>query len=112
MNTLKEFIASFMAYVGQTNIPQQINDVDALGLFTNPWFMVPFIGFVGWSIYRSAFTDLIIVGLLFGVWYISGTPYMQTLIVNGEMQIDKVLPILFGGALVLAIIIYLLFVRK
>jgi hypothetical protein len=47
-----------------------------------------------------------------GVWYISGTPYMQTLVVGDELQVNKVLPLLFGGAVVVGIIIYLLFVRS
>jgi hypothetical protein len=37
---------------------------------------------------------------------------MQTLVVNGELQVNKVLPVLFGGAALIGLIIYLLFGRS
>ncbi len=95
-----------------TQIPQQVKDVDAAGLFTNPWFLIPFIALIGYQVYKQAFRDMIIMGLLLGVWYVSGTPYMQNLVVGNELQMNKVLPLLFGGAVVLGIIIYLLFGRS
>lgn len=95
-----------------TNIPQQVSDVDAGGLFTNPWFMVPFIAFIGWQIYRQAFKDIIVVLLVVGLWWISGTHYMQTLIIGDELQIGKVLPVMFGGAVALGLIIYMYFGRS
>ena len=114
--SLSERIGSIFSTVGEllqaTHLPEQIKDVDVAGLLSNPWFLVPFIGFIGYEIYKKAFRDLIIVGLLMGVWYISGTPYMQTLVVGDELQVNKVLPLLFGGAVVVGIIIYLLFVRS
>ena len=106
------FFGKIVDIVKSTNIPQQVNDVDFAGLFTNPWFMVPFVGMIGWMVYKAAFRDIVIIFLIIGVWYVSGTPYMQTLIVNGELQIGKILPVLFGGATVLGIIIYLLFGRS
>jgi hypothetical protein len=114
--SLSERIGSIFSTVGEllqaTHLPEQIKDVDVAGLLSNPWFLVPFIGFIGYEIYKKAFRDLVIVGLLMGVWYISGTPYMQTLVVGDELQVNKVLPLLFGGAVVVGIIIYLLFVRS
>jgi hypothetical protein len=95
-----------------TGIPQQISDVDAGGLFTNPWFMVPFVTFMGWQIYRQAFKDIIIVLIIVGLWWVSGTHYMQTLIVDGELQIGKVLPVMFGGAAILGFVIYMYFGRS
>lgn len=106
------FFGKIVDIVNSTHIPQQINDVDFAGLFTNPWFMVPFVSLIGWQVYKQAFRDMIIIFLIIGVWYVSGTHYMQTLIVGGELQIGKILPILFGGAGVLGIIIYLLFGRS
>lgn len=96
----------------QTHLPEQIKDVDFVGLFSNPWFLVPFIALVGYLIYKQAFRDLIILVLLMGVWYASGTDYMQTLVVGDELQMNKVLPVMFGGATVLGVIIYLLFGRS
>jgi hypothetical protein len=114
--SLSERIGSVFSTVGEllqaTHLPEQIRDVDVAGLFSNPWFLVPFIGFIGYEVYKKAFRDLIIIGLLMGVWYISGTPYMQTLVVGDQLQVNKVLPLLFGGAVVVGIIIYLLFVRS
>ena len=106
------FFGKIVDLVKATNIPQQIDKVDFVGLFTNPWFMVPFVALIGWQIYKAAFRDIIIIFLIIGVWYLSGTHYMQTLIVGGELQIGKILPVLFGGATVLGIIIYLLFGRS
>jgi hypothetical protein len=52
------------------------------------------------------------MGLLMGVWWCTGTEYMQTLVVGDELQINKILPLLFGGAAVLGFIIYLIFGRS
>lgn len=95
-----------------THLPEQIRDVDFGGLFTNPWFLVPFIALVGYFLWKQAFRDLIIMALLLGVWYASGTTYMQTLVIGDELQVKKVLPVMFGGAVVLGAIIYLLFGRS
>jgi len=99
-------------FLEKTNLPQQISDVDFSGLFTNPWFLVPFIAIIGYLLYKKAFRDLIIFAILLGVWYASGTDYMQTLVVGDELQVNKVLPVLFGGAAILGFIIYLLFGRS
>ncbi len=99
-------------WIRQTGIPEQLDTVDAAGLFTNPWFIIPFALLMGYFIYKQAFRDIIIFSLLLGIWYASGTEYMQTLIVDGELQLDKVLPVMVGGAATLALIIYLLFGRN
>lgn len=96
----------------KTHLPEQVSEVDFAGLFTNPWFLVPFIMVVGYMLYKQSFRDLTIMGLLMAVWYASGTEYMQTLVVGDELQMQKVLPVLFGGAGVLGFIIYLLFGRS
>jgi len=98
--------------MASTHIPQQLEDVDAGGLFTNPWFLVPFVAFVGWNVYKQAFKEIILVLIIIGVWYVSGTHYMQTLIVNGELQIGKILPVMFGGAALLGFVIYMYFGRS
>ncbi len=96
----------------KTHLVEQISNVDIVALGSNPWFMIPFVGFVGYMIYKQAFRDLTIICLLIGVWYVSGTEYMQTLVVGDEVQLNKVLPVLFGGAAVLGVIIYLLLGRS
>jgi len=113
---LSEKIGSFFSSIGDllqaTHLPEQISDVDVTGLFSNPWFLVPFVGFIGYHIYKQAFRDLVIMALLMGVWYMSGTPYMQTLVVGDELQVNKVLPLLFGGAAIVGVVIYLFFGRS
>ena len=114
--SLSEKVGSFFSSIGDllqaTHLPEQIKDVDFAALFTNPWFLVPFIGLIGYQIYKQAFRDLFVIALLMGVWYVSGTGYMHTLVVGDELQVNKVLPLLFGGAVVVGIIIYLYFGRS
>ena len=100
------------AWATSTHIPEQIKNVDAVGLFTNPWFMVPFVIFVGWMIYKLQWKDLIIVSTLIGMWWVSGTPYMNSLVFDGIVQIDKILPVVFGAAVVVGFLIYLFFGRS
>jgi hypothetical protein len=99
-------------WVASTRLPEQVREVDLAGLFTNPWFMVPFVALVGYLLYKKALRDLVILGAILGMWWASGTTYMQTLVVDGELQINKVLPVLFGGAAVLGLVIYLLIGRS
>ena len=91
---------------------EQIKDVDFVGLFTNPWFIVPFSLMVCYMLFRQKWKDLIIIAIFVGVWWVSGTNYMNSLLVNGEIQIEKVLPVIFGGAAILGFVIYLLFGRS
>ena len=93
-----------------THIPQQIADVD-LALFTNPWFMIPFVALIGWWLFKKNFRDIALAACFIAVWYLSGTEYMQTLIVDGELQIGKILPVMFGGAAVLGFVVYMFFGR-
>jgi hypothetical protein len=106
------FFGKIIHFMEATHLPQQIKDVDVSGLFTNPWFLVPFVSLMGWNIYKQAFKEIILILLFIGVWYVSGTDYMQTLIVNGELQIGKILPVMFGGAALLGLVIYIYFGRS
>ena len=105
------FWAKIVNFVESTKIPQQIEDVD-LGIFTNPWFMVPFIAMIGWWLFKKEFKSIIVAGIFLGIWYLTGTEYMQTLIVDGELQIGKILPIMFGGAAILGFVVYMYFGRN
>ena len=103
--------SSFVEFLKGTNIPHQIDEVDVVGLFTNPWFLVPFVALVGWMIYKLAWRDLIIMAIFIGCWWVSGTEYMHTLVVGDELQVQKVLPVVFGGAAALGVVIYLMINR-
>ena len=104
------FLGKIVAIANSTHIPQQVGDVD-LGLFANPWFLVPFVALMVWWIYKQSFKDIVIVLFFIAIWYLSGTEYMNTLIVDGELQIGKVLPVMFGGTAVLGAIVYMYFGR-
>lgn len=95
-----------------THIHQQIQDVDYVGLFTNPWFVVPFGCLIAWLIFKQKWKDILILAIFVAAWWVSGTEYMQTLIVNGELQMAKILPVVFGGAAAMGLVIYLLFGRS
>ena len=107
-----KFFENLKEWFIASQIPEQIRDVDIGGLFTNPWFIVPFVVMVCYMLFRQKWKDLIIIAIFVGIWWVSGTNYMDTLLVNGEIQIDKVLPVVFGGAAVLGFVIYLFFGRS
>ena len=106
------FFAKIGAWLQSTQVPGQIQDVEVVALFTNPWFLVPFIALIGYLIWKQAFNELIIIALLVIIWWLSGTEYMQTLVVDGQLQIKKVLPVLVGASAVLGFLIYLFFGRS
>ena len=106
------FFADMGTWLQNTQVPEQVKEVDFVGLFTNPWFMVPFVALVGYLIWKQSFNDLIIIGIFVFLWWISGTEYMQTLVVDGELQIKKVLPVLAGASALLGFVIYMFFGRS
>ncbi|MFH1021248.1 MAG: hypothetical protein V1782_11670 [Pseudomonadota bacterium] len=109
---MTEFLGQIVEFLNSTNVLQQIREIDAKGLFTNIWFLVPFIAFVCYNLYKQAMNALIITGLGFGLWLFSGSRYMEGLVVGGQLQLGKVLPVagVFIGAL--AIAVYFLFMRS
>ena len=107
-----DFFGKIGDWINATQISEQISQVDAGGLFTNWFFMVPFICLLAYLLYKQSFTNIVLIAIGFGVWYFTGTQYMQELTVNGEIQIEKVLPVAFGAVVVLGVIIYLLFGRS
>ncbi len=109
---MDKILDNIMGFIESTNLVDQVRDVDYVGLFSNPWFLVPFIALILYFLYKQKWRDLIFVAIFMGIWWVSGTDYMQTLVVGDELQVGKVLPVLFGGAVVLGVIIYLLFGRS
>ncbi len=106
------FFDGILNWFESTHIQEQVTDVDYVGLFTNPWFLVPFVLLVGYLLYKKSFKDLAVIVIFVGVWWVSGTEYMQTLVVGEELQISKILPVLFGGAGLLGFVIYMFFGRS
>jgi len=107
-----DFLTKIAVWFESTHLQEQVKDVDFVALFTNPWFIVPFASLILYMLIKQSWKDLIIITVLVGVWWASGTPYMNSLIVNGEIQIEKILPVIFGGALVVGFVIYLIFGRS
>ncbi len=109
---MTEFLGKIVDFMNSTNVPQQFREVDARGLFTNSWFLVPFIAFICYNLYKQAVNTLVMTGLGFGLWLFSGSSYMEGMVVNGILQLNKVLPVagVFIGAI--AIAIYFLFMRS
>lgn len=106
------FVTSFIQWVNATQVLDQIRDVDAAGLFKNPYFLVPFISAVIYYLYRQAFNTLVIIALVIGLWYFSGTDYVSGAVVNGELQLSKVIPTVLVGVGGIATLVYLLFIRQ
>lgn len=107
-----DFLTKIVDFINSTQVLDQFREVDAVGLFTNPWFLVPFIGLLGYMLYKQDFKEIVVIFIGFLLWHISGTEYMATLIVGDELQLEKVLPVVFGAACLLGIVIYMYFGRS
>ena len=107
-----DFFTKIVEFIHSTQVLEQFKEVDALGLFTNPWFLLPLICLIGYLLYKQEFREIIVIFIGFGCWHISGTEYMNTLIVGDEIQLSKVLPVVFGAAIILGVIIYMYFGRS
>lgn len=103
------FFDKVVNFIHSTQVLQQFKEVDPGGLFTNPWFLVPFICLIGYMLYKQDFREIVIIVIGIGCWILSGTEYMNSLIVDGEIQLAKVLPVVFGAACILGLVIYLYF---
>jgi hypothetical protein len=103
--------APIWTWVEGTGIPEQIAEVD-MGLFTNPWFLLPFLTFVLYKVYKKQWRNLVILTVVLIIWWLSGTEYMKTLVIGDELQIDKVLPVVGIGVVAVGLVIYLIFGRS
>ncbi len=107
---MEEWLDKILTFIRDTHVIEQIKDVDYVALSTNPWFMVPFVVALLYLIFTKSFKEIVILAVLGAVWWSSGTQYMKTLVVGDEIQINKVLPVVFGAVGALGLVIYLLFV--
>ncbi len=82
------FFNKIVEFIHSTQVLQQFKEVDAVGLFSNPWFLIPFICLIGYMLYKQEFREIVIIFIGFGAWHVSGTEYMATLIVDGEVQLS------------------------
>ncbi len=103
------FFNKIIEFIHSTKVLEQLKEIDAPGLFTNPWFLVPLLCLLGYMAYKQDWREMIIIVIGFVCWHISGTEYMATLLVDDEIQLAKVLPVVFGAACILGVIIYMYF---
>lgn len=109
---MTDFFIRAQEWIHQTQVLEQIKGVDASGLFHNPYFLVPLICVVVYNLYRQTFNNLIIVGLAIGFWAFSGTDYVRGAVVDGQIQIGRIIPLAGVGIGGIAVLIYLFFIRQ
>jgi len=109
---MPEFLVSIIDWVNNTQVPAQVREVDAKGLFQNAYFLVPFISTIIYYLYKQAINNLVIIALVLGLWFFSGTDFVRGAVVNGELQMSKILPIVGIGVGGIAVLVYFFFVRS
>ena len=60
---MNEFFGKIMAFVESTKLIDQLAEVDYVGLFTNPWFLVPFVALVLYLIWKQRWRDMIFIAI-------------------------------------------------
>lgn len=106
------FFRPVLDFIVSTKVPEQIENVDYQALFTNGWFLVPFLALLAWNIYKKQIHSLIIIVLLTGSWAFFGTPYMRGIMEQDQIQLEAILPLVAGACGVLGVIVYLLFFKS
>jgi len=109
---MADFFARIFDFIESTQVSEQLRVVDIKGLFSNWYFLVPFICLLAYLLYRQKFTRLALIGIALGLWVFSGSSFMKDLIVNGELQLSKILPVAGVWLLAVGTAIYLLFMRS
>jgi hypothetical protein len=99
-------------FLNSTHVVEQIREIDAKGLFTNAWFLIPFLSFLGYKLYKQDVNALVLTGIAVGLWLFSGSSYMAGLVVGGHIQIGKILPVAFVFIGAIAVVVYFLFMRS
>lgn len=106
------FFKPVLDFVVATKVPEQIENIDYTALSTNGWFLVPYLAMIAWNIYKRQLYSIIIILLLTGSWAFFGTPYMQEIMQQDQIQLEAVLPLVGGACAVMGIIVYLIFFKS
>ncbi|MDD5758605.1 MAG: hypothetical protein PHI06_05940 [Desulfobulbaceae bacterium] len=109
---MPDFLNRAIEWIHQTQVLEQIQAVDVSGLFHNPYFLAPFICVIIYNLYRQTFTNLIIIAIGLGLWYFSGTDYVRGAVIDGQVQISKIIPLAGVGIGSIGVLVYLLFIRQ
>ncbi len=107
-----DFFASISEFFNSTQVPEQIHNVDPGGLFSNPWFMLPFLGIVGYFVYKKNINNLILTALVICLWLFTGSSYVEGLFQGDQLQTSKVLPIIGVGCAAIGVVVYVFFIRS
>ena len=114
-----EFVKAFFAFfqpvldfIVATKVPEQVEGIKYQELFTNGWFLTPYLAWLAWNIYKKQIYSLIIILLFTGSWAFFGTPYMRELMQQDEIQLEAILPLVVGACTVLGITVYLIFFKS
>ncbi|MFO7761731.1 MAG: hypothetical protein ACQES8_01765 [Thermodesulfobacteriota bacterium] len=109
---MADILSLITEFISNTKVLEQIREVQVKALFSNVYFLVPFIGLMIWWLYRLAFKNFILTGLVVGLWLFSGSRFARDFIVGDELQLNKVLPVAGVGVAAIAVIVYILFIRS
>ncbi len=112
LGKIGDFLKPVFNFINDTGVPEQINTIDYNGLFTNPWFMVPLATVIVYEIFRRSLRSVVTIIIFLGVWAFFGTPYMQEILTSDTVGLDKILPLLGGAVILLAVIVYMYFLRS
>lgn len=115
LTAIKSFFMFFepvLDFIIATEVPEQIDKIDYKGLFTNGWFLVPYLGLLAWNIYKQEFNSLIIIVLLTASWSFFGTPYMKEVMAQEEIPLESLLPLIAGSCGIFGFIIYRIFFKS
>jgi len=112
LTKIGEILAPLFRFIHDTKVPEQINSIDYQGLFTNPWFMVPLVAVIIYELFRRSIRSVVSIIIFLGIWAFFGTPYMQEILTSDTVTLDKILPLIGGAVLVLAVLVYMYFLRS
>lgn len=106
------FFAPVVDFIVETKVPEQLEKIQYQELFTNGWFLVPYLAWIIWNLYKRQINSLITILLLSGSWVFFGTPYMRNIMNQETIQLGSIIPLVGGACLVLGVIIYIYFFKS
>lgn len=93
-------------FITNTQVIEQLQDQEFRALYKNWYFIVPVAIFYCCKIFRGSFkAPVILTVMLIGGFFID-TEFCRSATINGEMQLDHVLPIVGGIFVGLLVILY------
>jgi hypothetical protein len=107
-----EYLHKAWEFILSTNVISQVNRVDYEALFTNPWFMVPFGLFILVLVIWGKWRVVILVAIAVGIWIFSGTEYIAGMVVDGEINLPRLIPFIVAGLFVAIIALFALLGRS